>query len=338
MNEKIIKTVTEDQWGLRLDKALSLEPLVQSRSRAEHLIDRGLVFINSKIMKPSYLIKEGDQLEYSLPDKTNLDHLVASDLNIEIIYEDADLLVVNKPSGMVVHPAAGHFEDTLVNILITKVKNLSMGFGENRPGIVHRIDKETSGLLVVAKNDFSHESLSLQFKEKLIHRVYEAVVMGLLKNETGTLQSYLSRHPLHRKRFSSVLDSKKKIIRTFDDQEKTTVQIETHGIKGKWAVTHYKVLKQIEGLSLLEVRLETGRTHQIRVHLSELGFPIVGDVTYGATKKVKNLSNSLQKEIPKLDRFLLHAKELGFQHPRTGQNLYFKIPWPIEKIGKMSLK
>lgn len=327
MSQTISKKINHDQVGLRLDKALSLESDIQSRSRAEQLIDLGLVLVNTKRVKSSYQLKEGDLLEYTVPKKSDERELTKSTSTLDILYEDEDLLVINKPSGLVVHPAPGHYENTLVNILISQISNLSMGFGENRPGIVHRIDKETSGILVVAKNDFTHEALSLQFKKKTTRRIYEAVVIGYIKTTEGTIQSYLSRHPIHRKKFSSVLDDQKKVIRS---------QIQDFD-RGKWAVTHFKVIKQLEGLSLLQVQLETGRTHQIRVHLSELGFPIVGDGVYGAQKRTKVLSTPLQKEIQNLGRFLLHAKELGFEHPRTGQWLNFTTPWPLDKIGKLKL-
>lgn len=328
MKQTVQKTISSEESGIRLDKYLGQEISIQTRNRAVALIEKGIVYINSKTVKASYILKAGDVLEYSIPQKADASTLVPLNMSIEILYEDEDLVVVNKPSGVVVHPAAGHEQDTLVNILIDKVKNLSMGFGEQRPGIVHRIDKETSGILVVAKNDFSHEHLSMQFKKKTIRRVYEAVVVGHLKNKSGTLKSYLARHPVHRKKIASVLDKNRKVIR----------EIVTGQTQGKWSVTHYKVLEEIDGLSLLELRLETGRTHQIRVHLSEFGYPVLGDKLYGAEKKNKVLSKAIQEEVGQLNRFLLHAKELEFNHPKTGERMQFKSCWPLKKIGQIILK
>lgn len=311
---------TDEMLGLRLDKALALRPEILTRSRASHLIEEGLVTINGRGAKASSVLKKGDQIEVQLPEPVSAE-LVGYEIPLDILFEDEHLIVINKPSGLVVHPAAGHAQDTLVNALIHHAKDLSMKFGEQRPGIVHRLDKETSGVLVIAKNDRAHENLTQQFKERSIHRIYFAVCIGSLKPSQGVIQSYLSRHPGDRKRYASVLGKDRKI---------QTAKIPEPEI-GKWAITHYETLKSNSGLSYCKLKLETGRTHQIRVHLSEKGAPIAGDALYGADKKVKTLnSKGVQGDLKNLSRFLLHAAELGFIHPVSGETLFFAQPWPAE--------
>jgi 23S rRNA pseudouridine1911/1915/1917 synthase len=305
--------------GLRLDKALSLLPTIQSRSRAEALISGGHVLINEKTVKSSYQVKGGDQLQIAWPEPQPL-HLQPYDFKLDILFEDSDLLVVNKPAGLVVHPAAGHAQDTLVNALIAHTDDFDMKFGDERPGIVHRLDKETSGVLVVAKNDFSQENLAAQFKARDVHRIYYAATLGLPAKTEGIIQSFLARHPVDRKKFASVLGDDRKIIT--DPGQRPSV--------GKWALTRYQVLERSpQGISYLQLKLETGRTHQIRVHLSEMGFPIIGDKLYGADRKLKAISSShLKEKLSLFPRFALHAAELGFQHPRTKDTLSFKVNWP----------
>jgi 23S rRNA pseudouridine1911/1915/1917 synthase len=308
----------DDMVGLRLDKALALHSEIKTRSRAAHLIEGERVLINGKLGKASLVLKPGDRIEVSLPDPTPTE-LLPYDFPLEILFEDEDIIVINKPSGLVVHPAAGHFQDTLVNALLFHTKNLSMKFGEQRPGIVHRLDKETSGVLVVAKNDEAHEKLTEQFRSRSVHRIYFAVCVGQLRPSQGTVQSYLARHPVDRKRYASLLDEDRKIQRTREPQPEL----------GKWAVTHYETLTAHGGLSLCRLKLETGRTHQIRVHLSEAGAPIAGDTVYGADKKIKSVAaKKVQADLKGLNRFLLHAAELGFTHPRTGAAFSFQVPWP----------
>lgn len=311
---------TDEMLGLRLDKALALRPEILTRSRASHLIEEGLVTINGRAAKASSVLKQGDQIEVQLPEPESTD-LTGYDFPLDILFEDEHLIVINKPSGLVVHPAAGHAQDTLVNALIHHAKDLSMKFGEQRPGIVHRLDKETSGVLVIAKNDQAHEKLTQQFKERSIHRIYFAVCIGTLKPGQGAIQSYLARHPGDRKKYASVLGKDRK-IQTAKNPEPTV---------GKWAVTHYETLASQSGLSYCRLKLETGRTHQIRIHLSEKGAPIAGDSLYGADKKIKGLPpKSVQEDLKKLSRFLLHAAELGFVHPVTGENMFFAQAWPDE--------
>lgn len=309
---------TEDMLGLRLDKALALRPEIETRSRASHLIDESLVTVNGRPAKASVVIKAGDQIEVQLPEPEPSD-LVAYDFPLDILFEDEHLIVINKPSGLVVHPAAGHAQDTLVNALIHHTKDLSMKFGEQRPGIVHRLDKETSGVLVVAKNDKAHEILTQQFKDRSIHRIYYAITIGIPKPMKGQSQSYLARHPVDRKRYASVLGEDRKVQTTKSPEPAV----------GKWAVTHYEVLQNHGGLSYCKLKLETGRTHQIRVHLSEKGTPIAGDELYGADKRIKSIaSKKIQVDLKSLNRFLLHAAELGFTHPVTGKELFFAQDWP----------
>ena len=304
--------------GQRLDKALALLPEIETRSRASHLLENSKVLLNGKPAKASVAVKADDviEVEIPLPEPTELQPY---DFKLDILFEDDDLIVINKPSGLVVHPAAGHAHDTLVNALLAHTQNLSMKFGEVRPGIVHRLDKETSGVLVVAKNDKAQEALTAQFKERSTHRIYYAVALGTAKTLQGSLSSFLARHPVDRKKYSSVLDEDRRIISDKDSAPEI----------GKWAVTHFDVLTRKSGLTYLKLKLETGRTHQIRVHLSELGLPIAGDLIYGADRKIKSIpSSGTQGEIRQLSRFLLHAAELGFTHPRTGEKMFFQQEWP----------
>lgn len=311
-------TCPEEMLGLRLDKALALRPEIETRSRASHLIADGLVSINGRPAKASALLKAGDHISVQIPAPVTQE-LVGYDLPLDILFEDEHLIVLNKPSGLVVHPAAGHAQDTLVNALIHHTKDLSMKFGEQRPGIVHRLDKETSGILVVAKNDRAHENLTRQFKERRTHRIYFAVCLGTPKPTSGKIQSYLARHPVDRKRYASIMSEDRK-IQTSPTPERNI---------GKWAITNYEVLRSHSGLSYCRLKLETGRTHQIRVHLSEKGTPIAGDELYGASKKIKSIpSKSVQEGLKNLHRFLLHAAELGFSHPVTEKNLHFTQDWP----------
>lgn len=313
--KKIEAFVTEDFHDRRLDHFVATLSEISSRSYAQALIKKNQVLVDGQPSKVSTALKSQQKIEIFLPDEVVSTELIPYDFKLDIPYEDDDLLVVNKPSGLVVHPAAGHQQDTLVNALLFHTKNLSLK-NEQRPGIVHRIDKETSGLLVVAKNDFSHEALSQQFKNKTAHRIYYAAVEGLVKKKSDSVQSFLSRHPTDRKRYSSVRLNNK-IIHVFDP----------HFDQGKWAVTHYEKVATASNMSYLKLKLETGRTHQIRVHMSELGHPLVGDVAYGYSKQ-KHLKNSLS-------RFFLHAAELGFVHPRSAQSLMFKAPWPPLDIQQL---
>ncbi len=315
--------------GQRLDKFLAKDEFIQTRSRASKLIQNQQVLVNNQTVKPSYCIEGNEIIVILLPEEQNDCSLKPLSLDLDIVYEDSDLLVINKPSGLVVHPACGHQQDTLVNALLYHTSDLSMKFNEKRPGIVHRIDKETSGLLVVAKNDQAHSRLSKQFKNKTIHRIYHALCYGLPKNKLGTLNSFLCRHPHNRKKISSLRDEQNKIIR----------DLKIDGLKGKPAITHYQVLSHyFSQFSYLTIKLETGRTHQIRVHLSEIGHPLIGDSVYGGDKRENSIENSkIKKEIQSLNRFCLHATELGFSHPTTLKSMIFKVGWPKDVQTLISL-
>ena len=300
--------------GLRIDKALAQMPEVGTRSQASRLLARGLVFADTTSVKPSLLVKTGDRFRIYIPfvPKT---HLVPYEFPLDIAYEDSDLIVVDKPAGLVVHPAYGHAQDTLVNALLHHTKDLSQGFDELRPGLVHRLDKDTSGLIVIAKNEPAQRALAIQFQRKITHRIYRAIVFGEMKPPTGTIVSYLKRHPEDRKKSASVPDVNG-----------------TAPAGAKLAITHYRTLQtHPTTLSLLELKLETGRTHQIRVHVKEAGHPIVGDSIYGADGRANGLKSvALRKLISDLPRFALHAFELGFYHPTAGDFLRLKSKWPAD--------
>ena len=274
----------------RLDKLIS-ENSELSRSAAAKLIERGLVTVNGKNADKKTVLKSGEIAVVEIPEPEVRD-ILPENIPLDIVYEDADLLVVNKPKGMVVHPAAGHFSGTLVNALMFHCKdNLSGINGEIRPGIVHRIDKDTSGLLIVAKNDFAHIGLSEQIKAHSFTREYQTVVCGNIKQD-GTVNAPIGRHKLDRKKMCVTAENSRE------------------------AITHYSVLRNFAGYTHLCVRLETGRTHQIRVHLSYIGHPVAGDEVYG-NGKPKWLAGQC-----------LHAKKIGFVHPRTGEYLEFDSDLP----------
>lgn len=314
-SRELIITADESWVGNRIDKALGAHPEVGSRSKAEWLISENRVRLPSGPVKSSYKVKSGDFFHVLLPEVASTAELKPFELPLDIVHEDKDLIVINKPAGLVMHPSAGHEDDTLVNALLAHTQDLSFKFGERRPGIVHRLDRDTSGLLVVAKNDQTHESLALQFRARSIHRIYQALTLGKSLNESGSFTSYLARHPTHRKKFASVRGN-------FSDKNPPPL--------GKFARTHYKVLQKVSPqVQFVQLKLDTGRTHQIRVHLSEFGSPIVGDELYGALKKLPNISNmDIRNILKQFPRFALHAAELGFQHPTTGQTLSFKVSWP----------
>ena len=275
--------------GLRLDKALAdLSNL--SRSQANQAIKDGSVLVNGRPKKAKYSVKGGDVISFEEPEEEVLDYQ-AENLPLKIVYEDQDLAVVNKPQGMVVHPSVGHSSGTLVNALLYHIKDLSTINGVVRPGIVHRIDKDTSGLLMVAKNDQAHQALADELKAKKSLRKYLAIVHGNLPNDRGKIEAPIGR---------SEKDRKKQAVTA----------------KGRPAVTHFHVLERFGNYSLLELRLETGRTHQIRVHMACIGHPLAGDPLYGPRKTLKGHGQ------------FLHAQTLGFTHPRTGQVLEFSVQPP----------
>ena len=319
--KKIIKLHVDNQsTNKRLDVFISSKITDISRTRTKSLILNGFVKINNKInYEPSKKINSIDDIiiEIPPPKKTSIKPY---DYNLEIISEDNDIIVVNKPSGLVVHPGTGNTENTLVNALINYCKgNLSTIGGELRPGIVHRLDKDTSGLLVVAKNDKAHINLSKQFNDHTINRKYEALVWGTLRPQKGTIKSYIARSNRNRQ------------------------LMEVSYTKGKLAVTNYKTLEifqnnKIPTLSLIECKLETGRTHQIRVHMSYKGNPIIGDKSYKKkNKKFKKIDLELNSMIKNINRQFLHAKSLEFIHPSTKNKAHFKAPLP-ENLLKLVKK
>lgn len=286
--------VITDQTG-RIDKVLTtLEPEI-TRSQLKNLINDGHVTVNGQAVKPKYKVQAGDKISLVKPEPQSLE-LTPENIPLDIVYEDDDVIVVNKPQGMVVHPAPGHPDHTLVNALLYH-SPLSTINGAFRPGIVHRIDKDTSGLLMVAKNDLAHQSLAEQLRNKTNKREYLALVYGQIKEDEGTIDAPLGRNPQDRKKQAVVKG-------------------------GRHAVTHFKVIKRYDNFTLIKCILETGRTHQIRVHMKYIGHPLVGDPLYGP-----------RKVIGKNGQFL-HAALLGFKHPRTGKEMVFEAPLP-ENFQKM---
>lgn len=281
---------------IRLDKYLT-EETEFSRATVKKMIEESLVTVNGSVVKANYKMKEDDVIEYFELPEVSLD-IVPSDIPISIVYEDEDVLVVNKASGMVVHPAPGHHDDTLVNALLYHVKDLSTINGVKRPGIVHRIDKDTSGLLMVAKNDVAHASLVQQLQDKTVERKYIALVHGVIPHDKGRINAPIGRDPKNRLNMTVL-----------------------HG--GKEAVTHFEVLQRFDKYTLIECRLETGRTHQIRVHLKYIGYPLAGDPQYGRKKDDFSWGQ------------YLHAKTLGFQHPTRDEWIDFTAEIPSEFYTKL---
>ncbi|HEX2768870.1 MAG TPA: RluA family pseudouridine synthase [Geobacteraceae bacterium] len=289
----------------RLDLVVgALEGL--TRSMARRLIEAGLVTVDGTKEKPSLKLRGGEKVIVTIPPPVPAEP-AAETIPLEILYEDSDLVVVNKPAGMVVHPGAGNASGTLVNALLGHCHDLSGIGGELRPGIVHRIDKDTTGVLVVAKNDPAHRSLSHQFKEHTIKRVYLALVFGSPKADKGRIESVIGRHPVDRKRMSGAAR------------------------RGKKAVTHWQAVSRYQGLTLMRLKLETGRTHQIRVHLCEAGHPLAGDTVYGGSGRLATILDPQLRELIKgMGRQALHAKTLGFIHPATGEYLEFDTELPTD--------
>uniref|UniRef100_A0A831XLR4 Pseudouridine synthase n=1 Tax=Geobacter metallireducens TaxID=28232 RepID=A0A831XLR4_GEOME len=288
----------------RLDQFVARSVEGMTRSTVQRLIDEGRVTVDGKAEKPSLKLRGGERIVVTVPPPAPAVP-EAEEIPLEILHEDSDLVVVNKPAGMVVHPGAGTPGGTLVNALLAHCTDLSGIGGEIRPGIVHRIDKDTTGVLVVAKNDRSHEGLARQFREHTIKRIYLALVFGALKADTGRIEGAIGRHPTDRKRMSG------------------------KARHGKHAVTHWRVLARYPGMTLLRLRLETGRTHQIRVHLAEAGHPLVGDEVYGGSGRANDLKDPvLRKLVRELGRQALHAKTLGFIHPASGSYMEFDTELP----------
>ncbi len=302
----MIWEVAKEEEGQRLDKYLSEQKNHDfSRSYLRKCIQEGCVSVNGEKGKASLKVKAGDRIDFDIPEQKGPEVLPEA-IPLDIVYEDDDLLVVNKERGMVVHPAAGHYSGTLVNAVLAHAgSSLSSINGVNRPGIVHRIDKDTTGLLLICKNDLSHQSLAKQLEEHSITRRYHALVFGKIKEEDGIISAPIGR------------DEK--------DRKKQAISYK----HGKEAVTHYKVLERFSDSTLVECRLETGRTHQIRVHMKSIGHPLLGDPVYGLKNRKDGISGQA-----------LHAMILGFQHPRTGEYMEFSAPYPadfqalLEKLRK----
>ena len=288
MTEELKISITEEKG--RIDKVLAEKLANYSRSQIQLWLKEASVKIDGVGVKANYKVQKGDRITIQIPEPETLD-LIAENLPLEIVYEDADVAVINKPQGMVVHPSAGHPNGTLVNALIYHLNSLSSINGVIRPGIVHRIDKDTSGLLMVAKNDQAHEDLAKQLKDKTSLRKYVALVHGVIPHDKGVIRAPIGRSTVDRK-MQAVVDN------------------------GKDAVTHFQVLERYDDYTLVELQLETGRTHQIRVHMQYIGYPLVGDPVYGLKRTIKGNGQ------------FLHAKLLGFTHPSTGEKMVFEAPLP----------
>ena len=319
MNKIINLIVDENNQNKRVDVFLSKYEKKISRTKIKNLIEKGYLEINNlKVLEPSKKVNIKDKIKLEVPELKKLE-IKPYKYKLDIIYEDNDVMVINKPAGLVVHPGAGNFDNTLVNALINyDKKNLSSINGELRPGIVHRLDKDTSGIIIVAKNNFAHTHLSEQFNEHSIDRKYIALVWGKLRPRKGVIKTFITRSSKNRQ------------------------LMDVSQTKGKLAITNYKTIEIYENsrvptLSLVEYRLKTGRTHQIRVHMKFKGNPILGDKSYKKKlKKLKDVDPELNEIIKKIDRQCLHAKSLGFLHPTKNQRLFFesKLPNDLHKIVK----
>ncbi len=290
--------VTEEQVGNRIDKMLSNQLEELTRSFIQKLFTSGNITVNNKTVKPSYKVAKGDVIHLLIPEAEELE-IIPEEIPLDILYEDNDVILINKPKGMVVHPAAGHYSGTLVNALLYHCTDLSGINGVLRPGIVHRIDMDTTGVIIACKNDFAHNNIAEQLKEHSITRRYEAIVYGNLKEEEGCINAPIGRHP--------------------NDRKKMAINRKN----GKEAITHYRVLERFGSYTWIECRLETGRTHQIRVHMASIGHPLLGDLVYGPAKSPFALQGQC-----------LHAYVLGFLHPRTEEYMEFtaKHPEYFEKL------
>lgn len=287
----MILEITENQAGERIDRFLA-DSQDLTRSFLQKILKEGEVIVNGKSVKANYKLRKGDRIEFEIPEAVEPD-IVAEDIPLSILYEDADVLVVDKPKGMVVHPAAGHYSRTLVNAVMYHCKGELSGInGVLRPGIVHRIDRDTTGSIIICKNDMAHNEIARQLKEHSINRRYRAIVTGVLKDEEGTIEGAIGRDKKDRKKMAITAD-------------------------GKPAVTHYRVLQRFKHYTYVECVLETGRTHQIRVHMASIGHPLLGDEVYGR-----------RSDRYKCEGQCLHAMTLGFHHPRTGEYIEVNAPLP----------
>ena len=307
--EAQLLTITAAAAGARLDTFLASHLTEVSRTRIQRAIEDGDILVNERAAKPSYRLRSGDRVEIDLPEPPPVE-LAAEPIRLSIIHEDDDLIVVDKPAGMVVHPGAGVESGTLANALVHHFNTLSEKAGRIRPGIVHRIDKETSGLLVVAKNDLSHEKLSDQFRDRHVFKMYVALVYGRMSQTLGEIEARVGRSPHNRTRMA--------VLR---------------GGAGRTAHTVFQLAQAYTEFSLLNVQIKTGRTHQIRVHMAHVGHPVVGDAAYGGGRENSVRDANLRQRIHALGRHFLHSSQLAFAHPRTGERLEFTSPLPPELSG-----
>ena len=305
MNKVYQLVSTNTETGQRLDLFLAKQDISLSRAQIQRLIRAGRVTVNQSLVKAHHKLKEGDQIEVVVPPPTE-SKIQSEPIPLDIVYEDDSLLVINKTWGMVVHPAAGNYTGTLVNALLFHCHDLSGIGGQERPGIVHRLDKDTSGLLVVAKDDYTHQQLAKQWQKRTIKREYLALVKGEMLKDHGEINIPIGRHPLHRKKMWP------------------------NRIKGRPAITLYRVQERFRDFTLLKIVLKTGRTHQIRAHMAYLKYPIVGDLVYGRKLVIKDYSPELQEKIKGLKGQALHAATLGFIHPKRGEYMEFHAPLPDE--------
>jgi len=298
-------TVSSEETGTRLDRVVAAHFPDFSRTRVQELIEEGLVLLNGKAAKDSHKVRSGDVIEV-VPQQRPALRAEAESIPLDILYEDDDVIAVNKPAGMTVHAGAGNSRGTLVNALLGRGQSLSQSGDPLRPGIVHRLDKETSGIVLVAKNDYAHAKLSEAFRQRAIRKIYIALVQGEVKEERGRIELAIARDPIHRTRMTA---------------KRAALLPNTRPARTDW-----HVLCRIDATSLLEVQLHTGRTHQIRVHLAALRHPVVGDTLYGATGQL----HVGRATLPSLGRNFLHAARIGFAQPRTGQSIQLTAPLPGE--------
>ncbi len=284
--------IGEENVNFRIDKIVPILTNNITRMMAQRLIEEGKILVNNKKEKPSYKVRVNDIISIEIPEVTDTE-IIPENIDLDILYEDDDIIIVNKAKGMVVHPANGNYTGTLVNALLYKCKDSLSGIGgEKRPGIVHRLDKDTSGVIIVAKNDKAHVNLAEQIKEHSVKKTYIALVKGIVKDNEATIDMPIARSKKDRKKMDVDKD-------------------------GKSAITHFKVIQRYQGYSLLKVNIETGRTHQIRVHLSKIGYPIVGDMVYSNGKNEFNVEGQM-----------LHARSIEFKHPTTGNKMVIEAPIP----------
>ncbi len=311
-DETLVVVAGVESAGARLDSFLASHLKEISRTRVQRAIVDGDILVNQRVTKPGYRLRDGDQIEIDLPEPPPVE-LIPEPIPLSVVFEDADLIVVNKPAGMVVHPGAGIESGTLANALVYHFNKLSGTAGSTRPGIVHRLDKETSGLLVVAKNDVAHECLSDQFRDRQVFKMYIALVYGRVSKEQGEVVARIGRSSHNRTRMG--------VLR---------------GGAGRTAHTIFEVAERHQDFTLLKVQIKTGRTHQIRVHLAHIGHPVVGDVTYAGGRENSIREVMIKRAVQSLGRHFLHSAELRFNHPRTGEGLEFRSPLPAELTQLLS--